>query len=695
MNTPREKSLVVGVGSFAARRPLVVIAVWLALLVGALVAAERFGLRFADALEVPGSESQRAASALERHFPSRGSSASIVLVGRGAALTPDDARVKEFLEAVVHVPHVTQVSPLMPSADGRAWLGQLAFDRPGLELKSSADALAALAAHADPSLEVAFGGEVISVNQAPDPGRAELIGLAAALLVMVLAFRSVVAAVLPLVTAMIASGIGIVIVGLIGRSLEVSSAAPMLASMLGLGVGIDYSLFFVTRLREELARGHALPEAIEEAVAHSGPTVLFAGLSVVVALAGLTLTGISLLMALGLAAALVVLLSALAAVTLLPAFARLTGRWLGRNAAENDGAVFARLSRQVARRPALFAVGAVAVLLLVATPALQLRLGFPDDSAQPEGSMARRAYELVATHFGPGVNGAIVLVVEDDARTDLATRVSELASRDVAVAAVTPPIPAPDGLASLVLVTPRAAPQEAEVSELVHRLRSSLVPSLRSSGAQRVSVGGVMAMTMDVSELIEAKLPLVISGVLAATFLLLMMVFRSVLVPLKAVLMNLLSVGAAYGVLVVVFQWGVGRRLVGLDHALPIASLLPLILFALLFGLSMDYEVFLLSRVREEHERGLGTGESVAQALAKTGRVVTSAAAIMVAVFTAFALGPDPMIKMFGVGLASAILLDATIIRLVLVPATMVLLGEANWWFPRRLARWLPAVRVE
>jgi len=696
MNTRNEQSVVVAAGSFAARRPWVVIACWGVLLAGALVAAGQFGLRFADALDVPGSESQRVAAALEQHFPSRGSSASLVLVARDRPVTPDDARIKELLEAATHVPHVTGLTPLMPSPDGRAWLAQLSFDRPAVELKPSADALAELAAHADPTFAVAFGGEVISVNQAPDPGRAELIGLVAALAVMVFAFRSVLAALLPLVTAVVAAGIGIVVVGLIGHSLEVSSAAPMLASMLGLGVGIDYALFFVTRLREELAHGRPLHDAIELAVAHSGRAILFAGLSVVVALAGLALTGISLLMALGLAAALVVLLSAVAAITLLPALARLTGHWFAHRANATEGALFARFSRQVARRPALFAISAVAALLLVAAPALQLRLGFPDDSAQPAGSMARRAYELIATHFGPGTNGAIVVVVEDSQHTDLAQRLSDRIARDAAVASVTPPIPSADGLASLVLVTPRVAPQDAEVSALVHHLRATVVPSLLGSSiGQRVNVGGLMAMTMDISELIEAKLPLVIGAVLAATFLLLMMVFRSVLVPLKAVLMNLLSVGAAYGVLVVVFQWGLGRGFLGLDHELPIASILPLILFALLFGLSMDYEVFLLSRVREEHERGLGTSDSVAQALARTGRVVTSAAAIMVAVFTAFALGPDPMIKMFGVGLAAAIFLDATIIRVVLVPATMVLLGETNWWFPRQLARWVPTVHVE
>jgi RND superfamily putative drug exporter len=304
-----------------------------------------------------------------------------------------------------------------------------------------------------------------------------------------------------------------------------------------------------------------------------------------------------------------------------------------------------------------------------------MRLGFPDDGAQPAGSSARRAYDLIAAHFGPGLSGPLAIVVEGDA-----TEVARAVAADPEIATSTPPTASPDGAAQLVIAYPRHAPQSDEVASLIHRLRATL-PHVTTA---RVSIGGVTATTMDVSDVIADKLPLVVTAVLATTFLLLLVAFRSLVVPIKAVLLNLLSVGAAYGVLVAVFQWGIGRSLLGLDHAIPIVSILPMLLFAVLFGLSMDYEVFLLARVREEHDRGASTVESVARALTSTGRVVSSAALIMVSVFVAFALGPDPMVKMFGVGLAAAVFVDATLVRLVLVPSLMTLMGEANWWMPGR-----------
>jgi putative drug exporter of the RND superfamily len=353
-----------------------------------------------------------------------------------------------------------------------------------------------------------------------------------------------------------------------------------------------------------------------------------------------------------------------------------------------DGAVFGRWARWVSARPARCAVAGIALLLALGAPALSMRLGFPDDGAQPVGSPARRAYDLIAAHFGAGTSGPIAIVVEGSAAE--ATLAATHAAADPEVASVAPPVASPDGRVHLVIVLPRHAPQDPAVAAMVHRLRASSL-----AGPARVSVGGVVATTIDIADMIEAKVPRVVLAVLAATFVLLLIVFRSLVVPIKAVLLNLLSVGAAYGVLVAVFQWGIGRALVGLDHAIPIVSLLPLLLFAILFGLSMDYEVFLLARVREEHDRGASTEDSVARALASTGRVVSSAALIMVCVFVAFALGPDPMVKMFGVGLAAAVLIDATVVRLVLVPALMVLMGEANWWLPRALGRRLPHVSLE
>jgi RND superfamily putative drug exporter len=325
-----------------------------------------------------------------------------------------------------------------------------------------------------------------------------------------------------------------------------------------------------------------------------------------------------------------------------------------------------------------------------------MHLGFPDDGAQPAGSLPRRAYDLTRAHYGAGRTGPLLLAVEAADPAGVADRLADRVRVEPGVATLSPPFVLPSGRAALLTLVPEGAPQDPPVAALVRAIRERIGPELaaETSGA-RVGVGGVVATTIDVADLIEEQLPVALVVVLCATFGLLLVVFRSVLVPLKAVVMNLLSVGAAYGVLVMVFQWGWGRSLLGLDAATPISSILPLLLFTLLFGLSMDYEVFLLTRVREEHDRGADTTASVATALARTGRVVTSAAAIMVVVFCAFALGPDPIIKMFGVGLAAAILLDATVVRAVLVPATMVLLGETNWWLPRWLDRWLPTLRVE
>ena len=691
----RKTTWLARLGAYCATHPWRVVAAWVVAVAAALGAASAVGLAFTDRLDLPGTQSQEAALAIARHFPSRGATASMVMAAKGSGqVDPDGSDITGLLARVREMPHVTQVGPLAPSPDGRALLGEVAFDAPATELASTAAALGALAKAPPEGVELAFGGDAISQNQAPEPGRAELIGLALAALVLVAAFRSLVVAALPLLTALASVTVGLVLVGLVGRHVDVSSAAPMLASMLGLGVGIDYALFFVTRVREERAHGRELEAAIVVSLDTAGRAIVLAGASVVLAILGLGLSGVGLIQAMGFAAALVVVVSAAAALTLLPALTRLLGRFVNAPATSLDeGAGFARFARWVSRRPGWVMVGAGLCLAGLAAPATSLRLGFPDDGAQPEGTSARRAYDLIAKHFGPGMNGPLLLVVEHGARARLPDELAAAIADDPEVAFVLPPSLSPDAQASLVVVMPRHAPQDEAVSLLVRRLRTSTIPSI--AGTTPAMLGGLVATTIDVSEVIAEKLPMVVLAVLTTTFLLLMAVFRSVFVPFKAVVMNLLSVGAAYGVLVVVFQWGVGRRLLGLDHPIPISALVPMLLFALLFGLSMDYEVFLLARVREEHEAGASTTESVARALGRTGRVVSSAASIMVAVFIAFALGPDPMVKMFGVGLAAAILVDATIVRLTLVPATMMLAGELNWWFPSFADRWLPRLRVE
>ncbi len=686
---------------FGARRPGYVLTAWALIVAIALLGVARYGLNFADRLDVPGTESQHATDVIAASFPSRGSEATVVVAtGDDRPIDPSALASLGLDRRIRAIPHVTDIGPAVPSPDGRALLATIALDGLPHVVKDSTRAMTAIAAERHAGYRVAFGGEAISQNTSADAGRAEIIGLACAFVVLVLAFRSLVAALLPLVTAIVSSTLGMVVIGLVGHRVDVGASAPTIASMLGLGVGIDYALFYLTRVREEMTQGASIEAAIVRSADTSGRAIVFAGASVVVALLGLSRTGVGLIVALGAACAFITLVSVGAAITLLPALVRITSRFVAPSAAStsstSEGATFGRLARAVARRPVVFALAATAVLLALSAPTLRLQLGFPDDGAQPAGTSARRAYDLVAEHFGAGMNGPLVVVVEDPTQRNLALGAIPAIGADPEVAVVIPASASADGAVTLLALVPRHAPEDPAVAALVHRLRDSTAPGLvAAAGGGRISVGGSVALTIDVSELIAAKLPAVISAVLVATLLLLLIVFRSVLVPVKAVLMNLLSVASAYGVLVIVFQWGVGRELLGLERAIPIVSVVPLLLFALLFGLSMDYEVFLLARVREEHDAGHDGRESVARALARTGRVITSAALIMVAVFVAFALGNDPIVKMFGVGLAAAILVDATLIRVVLVPATMVLLGRANWWLPSWLDRVLPRVRLE
>ena len=688
------------IGAFCAEKPWRVIFFWGVGFFFLLGAAGSFGLRFNDRIFLPGSDSQQAMSVLEEKFPQQGTSATLVVRAREGSLDDAAEALVGLLRQVRAVPSVVGVdSPFaFRSPDGVAALGQVHFDRPASQLKESTNQLEKIAKEGRGPLEVAFGGEPMSMNTEPEPGATELIGLGIALLVLVVSFGSLFAALLPVVTAIVSVGVGIILIGLVGHWLDVSSAAPMLGSMLGLGVGIDYALFIVTRFREERRLGFAVHEAVSRSSASAGRAVLFAGASVGIALLGLAFSGVSLVAALGVASAIVVLISVFAALTLLPALLGLVGgsleRWRLPSFGE-DGAFFARLARLVARRPGWFMIVSALFLLLASAPALQLRLGIPDDSAQPEGTSTRRAYDLISSHFGPGFSAPLVLAVEPSGSLWTPLQLMKILSAQPEVKLVAPPTYSQDKSAALFVVITKAKPDSEEVSSFVHRLRSEVLPETLLGTSSRAFVGGLIPLTIDMADSLAARIPLVMSAVLLSTFLLLVVVFRSILVPLKAVVMNLLSVGSAWGALVLVFQWGYGASWLGVERPLPIVSFLPMLLFALLFGLSMDYEVFLLSRIREEYNRGFDTTESVARALASTGRVISSAALIMVSIFLAFALGPDPMIKMFGVGLAVAILVDATIIRLVLVPATMVLLGERNWWLPEFLERSLPRVSIE
>jgi putative drug exporter of the RND superfamily len=480
------------------------------------------------------------------------------------------------------------------------------------------------------------------------------------------------------------------------------------SGLIGIGVGVDYALLVLTRFRAAIHEGKDRHDAVVEAVTTAGRSVILAGGTVVIAVLGLMLTGLPYMYGVAISASIAVLVVMLAAVTLLPALLsylgpkvdRLRLPLVGRRkpAAEgNENSLAARWSHAVQRRPWTAAIAATAVLLALAAPALGMRLGFPDAGNDPSSTMTRQAYDLNTQGFGAGTNGPLVIAAElPDASAK--PRVDALAERlrhEPGVAFVAAPRLNQAGDAAMITVIPTGSPQAKETSELVHRLRDDVVPrELRRSGVT-AEIGGVTAALEDQSEYITGRMPLFIAGVVGLSFLLLLVAFHSPLISLKAGLMNLLSVGAAYGVMTLVAKGGSVGQLIGIDHEVPIAPFMPVMMFAILFGLSMDYEVFLISRIREEYLKHGDTRRAVADGLAKTARVITAAAAIMVVVFLAFLAAPDVFLKLFGIGLASAILLDATLVRMVLVPAVMQILGPRNWWIPSWLDRILPRLDVE
>ena len=492
---------------------------------------------------------------------------------------------------------------------------------------------------------------------------------------------------------------GISSMGLLAHFLEVPSWAPVLASMVGLGVGIDYALFILTRHRAGLASGLSVENAAGRALETSGMAVVFAGGTVVVAILGLGVAGVPAISAAGVAVATVVLIMVLASITLLPALLGVAGHRIDRRrrrqatAAALTTAVPSRWERwgeHVCANAWRYATGTTAVLLALSIPVLGLRVGMPDEGSLPGSRTERKAYDLVAQGFGKGVNGPLVVTVDVSRDRGVLVPLRAAIAADRGVAEVAPAVI--QGDVAVLTTYPTTGPQDRATFETIRRLRASVIPPVLAERLAVAYIGGRTAAFADIGQRVQDRLPLFVATVVGLSFLLLTLLFRSILVPLKAALLNLVGVAAAYGVLVMVFQWGWGASLIGLESTVPIVSLLPMFMFAILFGLSMDYEVFLLSRVREEY---LATGDnrrSIVRGIAGTGRVITSAALIMIAVFLGFVLGDDPGTKMFGLGLAVAIFIDATLVRMILVPATMSLLGDVNWWLPRWLDRLLPSI---
>ena len=687
------------------RRRRVVLA-WLAALVAAIALAPVIAGESNADFGSKGSESERAANVIEKHFPGR-SSESINVVWKADAGAGDPAvkaRVDRFMAEASKVEGISTAGPPRTSADGKIATASLGLDRRAWDVpvESGKDLIALAKKDSGNGLTIVLGGGPI--GNAEGGGGPEGFGLLAAALVLLIAFGSIVAAGLPLAVALFGLGISSALIGALAAFMDVPDFAPAVAGLIGIGVGIDYALLVLTRFRAEL-ENHDVRGAIIEAVGTAGRSVLVAGTTVLISVLGLFLMNVSYLRGVALAASLSVLVVMVAAVTLLPALLSIAGRrvdrlripgiggTLHRGRSSGKPTLAERWSLVVQRRPLAATVAGLAVVLALTAPVLTLRLGFPDEGNASKDTMIRQAYDLTTEGFGKGTNGPLLIAAELPEGRDSGAALDRLsasvrADRDVAF--VSPAQRSRDGRAALIVVSPKSSPQAAGTEDLVHRLRDETVPGAIAGSGTVASVGGLTAAFVDQSELVASRLPLFIAGVALMSLLLLLCAFRSPLIAVKAGVMNLFSVGAAYGVIALFAQGGWAGQLIGIDTATPIAPFIPVMMFAILFGLSMDYEVFLLSRVREEFQRHGNTSRAVTDGLAKTARVITAAAAIMVVVFLAFMTSSEVFLKLLGVGMATAILVDATVIRMVLVPGFMQLVGRANWWMPRWLDRVLP-----
>ena len=698
-------------GRLCARYPFRVVGVWLVAAFAIVSIQHTAGGEFNDSFRVPGVESQRALDILSDRFPSRaGQSARIVLHVDNGRL--DDTMHKRTVErartelltrrhvASVTNPFAAQAAAI--STDGQTGYFDVAYTLDKLTTKQLTDATSVADQARGDGVQTEFTGLLAGLAK-KDPA-SELIGIGVAIVVLLVAFGSVVAMGLPILTALTGLFVGASSVGVLSAVMDVPEFSLMLCMMIGIGVGIDYALFIVTRHRQQLHDGMSVEDAAGTANATAGQAVLFAGTTVVIAILGLVLAGLPAITSMGVSVALVVFVAMIAAITLLPGLLGLAGTRIDKLSIHRKGHVTkpahrtfsGRWANHVGSHPVRYAVLSFVALCAIAAPMLSMRIGTPDDGNASTKTTQRKGFDLLAEGFGSGFNGPILVVIQIPTRADqvAVSRVHDALKADHGVAAVTAPVFNAAKDTAMLTVNPTTAPQDAKTDTLVRHLRSDVVPeAIQGTDAKALLTG--QAMVTDLTERITSRLPIFIAAIVAMSFLLLMIVFRSVLVPLKAAMMNLLSIAAAYGVIVAVFQWGWGNEFIGLEHTMPINPFAPLMMFAILFGLSMDYEVFLLSRIREEF---LATGDShksVVTGLSNTARVITSAALIMVSVFGAFVLGDDPTGKLFGVGLAVAVFLDATLVRMVLVPATMSLVGRANWWLPTLLDRILPHLDLE
>lgn len=700
----------------AHRHRVLVVVLWLAAVAAAVGLSATVSGDFRADYTARGSDSRAAQDLLAERFPAlSGERVDVVVRSETGPVTAPAVRteVERLLGEIATVPHVRGVqrpyeAPGAVSADGTTLRATVQLDAANPDEMPVADTERIIALVEDaqrPGLQVAAGGQVVQQAQQGEIG-SEGIGLAAAAVILLLVFGSVVAAGLPILVAVVGLGVSASLVGVVAAVVDVPDWSTSLAAMMGIGVGVDYVLLLVTRYREYLARGLSPRGATMATADTAGRAVLVAGSTVVVSLLGLFAMGLTAMRGAALVTIFAVGVVMLAAVTLLPALLGFVGRRIDRlripglrPSAADSPRLGARWSRVVQRRPWTALTAGVIVLGVLALPFLGIRYGFPDAGNDPAGSTTRQAYDMLSDGFGPGANGPLLLAASDGSPSEQSDRaeggvLSVLgALRDTVagtpgVAAVLPPQANPAGDAAVMTVLPATSPQSEATKQLVRTLRAEVAGT-------GVHVGGVTAAGIDSTDDTSSRLPLLVGGVVGLSFLLLLTVFRSITVAVKAAVLNLLSLAAAYGVVALVLQGGWAGRLIGIDTETPLPAFIPVLMFAVLFGLSMDYEVFLLTRIREQWLRSRDNSASVAGGLAATARVVTAAAAIMVAVFAAFVPSPQVFLKVIGVGMAAAILIDATVVRMVLVPAAMQLLGRANWWLPGWLDRILPRVRVE
>ncbi|MFD7879605.1 MMPL family transporter [Streptomyces sp. NPDC059766] len=702
------------------RRRLLVLVLWLLAFCGMTAAAAAAGSTYSNNYEVPGTESGRATQLLEDGFSGLGGDSDTVVwhTASGSVRAADvEQTMNSTLERIGELPGVASVAgpygdqgASRISADGRTAYATVTFDKPVEQLtKADVQPVVDTAEAADgPGLQVELGGSAIALTEPTNGHLSEIVGVVVAAVVLFLAFGSLAASLLPIATALVGVGTAYAGIGLLGHAMTVADFAPMLGMLVGLGVGIDYALFIVTRHRRGLKRGLSADEAATTAVATTGRAVVFAGATVCIALLGMLILRLSFLNGVAIAASLTVVLTVAASVTLLPALLSFIGpRALSRRERrrllehgpepELPTGFAARWSAFVERHPKLLGVVAVVAVAVLALPTFSLHLGTSDQGNDPKSTSTRQAYDLLADGFGPGVNGPLTLVTSVGGAEDrLALDNLDATLRTTeGVAAVTPVTYDAQGRTAYLNVVPDSAPQSRSTSDLVDRLRTEVLPRAEKGTTLDVNVGGVSAAYDDFAGVIVGKLPLFVGVVIGLGCVLLLLAFRSIGIPLKAAAMNVAAVGAAFGVVVAIFQWGWGSELLGLGRAGPIEPFLPVIMVSVLFGLSMDYQVFLVSRMYEEWLETGDNRRAVRVGLAETSRVINSAAVIMISVFLAFVLSGDRVIAMFGIALAAAVAIDAFILRTLLVPALMHMLGGANWWLPGWLDRRLPHISIE